>query len=279
MLTFDFSSPYEKDVSSEMRGKIDQLLRGHNALNYRRDKHEREAFIDEVIKYSRLSTADRKFKSQQEVLNVYGPKILKLGRRVRKNVSAHIRKGIIGETITTTIDGKTETENTVKDNDSFVVCGVKNEHYILTRNEFDENYDVGSKRDAPKALKNKGYHTYNSKRSCLAYEVTNNDMGWFRGRTLDNAADSISAYFMAPWKEITLIEEGDFLLMGDNNNEIYRIEREVFMNSYESEDNKKLSLFRMIEEYDVTMKRISVIILMIAVFWAGMTMADKRGTI
>lgn len=181
-------------------------------------------------------------REQIEVQTYFGPMLKAEGEVFRKSASAFIRRAQKGEHIITAIDGKQESQNVVKDDTSWIVCGkVAGEYYVLTQANFDESYDASTaqpieiSKDTSKHLRSlheQGYQEYKSKRQVRARQVTSNDMVWF-GRS-DTPDDSV-AYFIAPWGEGMRVEEGDYLVMqhGGNNDEIYRIESNVFGETYE----------------------------------------------
>jgi hypothetical protein len=68
----------------------------------------------------------------------------------RKNVTSFIRKAAIGEHVVTTIDGVQETEYKIENDTSLVVCGkAAGEYYVLSEQQFQDNYDAPNPREIP----------------------------------------------------------------------------------------------------------------------------------
>lgn len=193
---------------------------------------------------------------QAQVSARFAPLLRKEGLVHRKNVTSFIRRASKGEHIKTTIDGVHESEQTVKNDTSWVVCGrAAGEYYILTDKEFNECYDeksataIKSHSSAlDRRLHRKGFLEYRSKRQVWAHKVDEDDMAFFRyGKKPDMLSSAQEAYFEAPWGESMRVELGDFLVMQypNGNEEVYRVERTVFEYSYtdatSDSDRKKMS--------------------------------------
>ena len=143
-------------------------------------------------------------RSQVEVSNRFGPLLKKEGAICRKFESAYIRHAVKGEHIVTTIEGKPETEYTVEDNDSWVVCGkAAGEYYVMSDESFRNCYDETSAKEIPPGTKNRkesrlrrqGFLEYRSKRKVWARQVDARDMDWFRYGSPPSATGE--AYFEA----------------------------------------------------------------------------------
>lgn len=176
-------------------------------------------------------------KSQQEVAEKFAQQLESHGTLYKKNATAFVRKAIKGEAITTTIFGAKETEMTVADDSLHVVCG-QAAFETYTVNNFSENYDsehpMEIEIDLPpyRRLRELGFKEYRSKRQVLAKRVDKEDMEWFQCGT-DLTDDNDEAFFVAPWGEQMIVNEGDFLVMTyPRDNEIYRIESHVFATTY-----------------------------------------------
>ena len=178
-------------------------------------------------------------RSQTELYSRFAPLLRKEGKVCRKRVTSFIRRGRKNEKIVTVIDGVHESENIVKDDNSWVVCGrAAGEFYVLTDKEFHECYDEStakpiSEKGNPRIQKlhQQGFREYKSRRQVWARKVDEHDMSFFR----HGQKDVMEAYFMAPWGESMRVEKGDFLVMQypDGNEGIYRVECAVFDYSYE----------------------------------------------
>ena len=106
----------------------------------------------------------------------------------------------------TTFFGKGETENTVDNDTSDIVCGqAAFETYIITN--FAENYDIHHPKEITttlppyKRLRKLGFKEYRSTRRFLAKKVDSDDMNWFRDAT-DNSShggvEEEEVFFFAP---------------------------------------------------------------------------------
>ena len=176
---------------------------------------------------------------QVEVQTRFAPLLKKEGNICRKNVTSFVRKGVKGEKIVTTIDGVDETENKVKDDNSWVVCGrAAGEYYVLSGKEFEDCYDEGSAKPIQENsnpttewLHQQGFLEYSHKRQVWAQKVDEDDMDFFRYGEKGTTAE---AYFVAPWGESMRVEQGDYLVMQypDGNDEVYRVECAAFGYSY-----------------------------------------------
>lgn len=193
-------------------------------------------------------------RGQDEVQKRFGP-ILKAGGKIyRKAQVGYLRPAKKGESITTEINGVHETSNTVKDDTSWIACGISGEQYILTKENVMESYEensvksidegaLSSNQEVLECLKREGFQEYVSKRSVYAHVVDSNDMTWFHNVEKSAAATDEEpppsfAYFMAPWGEASRVELGDLIVMKypNDNPEIYRIEKSVFGQTYTPRD-------------------------------------------
>ena len=220
-----------------------------------------------------------KIRTQEEVIKRFMPLLQKEGKVYRKNVSSYIRKAKRGEHIITVIDGKQETQYTVQDDTSWIVCGkAAGEYYVLSHKAFHDSYDetsatpipieeVGDDEEAEGTkhqlqLRQEGFVEYHSKRKVYARRVDEHDMEWFRNgsETMNNHDDNdtteessklessnepiTTSSFEAPWGESMRVDLGDYLVTqypSGVNDEVYRIEYTVFGNSYVSIDNNDAS--------------------------------------
>ena len=190
-------------------------------------------------------------RSQEEIKNYYTPILKKKGTVCRKKVSAFIRKATKGEFITTTIAGVKETDNQVKDDSSWVVCGLAGEFYILTQENLETSFDIENAKEikadgsispgVAKRLCQEGYRVYQSKRKVWAYEVQKEDLQWFLpGNPSVSGKEEGEEHVVfgeAPWGSLMRIEPGDFLVTQYPWAEegVYRVERYVFFDTYEEE--------------------------------------------
>lgn len=154
-----------------------------------------------------------------------------------------MRRGQKGEQIQTFVEGKYETQHVVGDDGSYVVQGVAGESYVLTASNFRESYDESSSMSLESispTLHRQGFREFRSKRRVWAHQVTKADIDWIHLEDECGSQHLASelrdvAYFVAPWGEAMRVEVGDFLVTQypAGNDEIYRIERNVFAETYE----------------------------------------------
>ncbi len=99
------------------------------------------------------------------------------------------------------------------------------EYYILTADKIKKRYEESSEQEVPSELKELGFKFYKAKGACMALEYTE-EMG---------QSDEIR--FMASWGEEMICQRGDYLVCpvneGSVDNEVYRIEKNAFMETYE----------------------------------------------
>jgi len=159
------------------------------------------------------------FRTQKEVCDHFQHLFASSRNVYRKSVTSFIRKAIPGEEIVTSLNGVHETSRTVPDDDKdyWVVCArAAGELYVLSDEEFRENYDLSSAKpiriveentscESPSnnndpttatsngqqyydlyQLQQQGYLEYASLRKIVAHEVTHEDMEFFMGRNNNN---------------------------------------------------------------------------------------------
>ena len=129
-------------------------------------------------------------------------------KQYRKTGHVACRLAEAGEQIVTILDGEIETTNVAQEGD-LVVRGPKGEEYILTESKFSSRYSG----PAPTGL----FQTYEATGTTFAVQ-------WPHGPTR----------FTASWGETMIINHGDYLCSPTEvpSGDIYRIEREVFEQTY-----------------------------------------------
>ena len=195
-------------------------------------------------------------RTQAEVSAWFSPILQQEEKVYRKNVSSFIRQAIKGEVVVTVLNGVQETQQHVKDDTSWVVCGrAAGEQYILTNKEFQRDYQVDCGKDITTttmmtdpadaidpwllSLHQEGFLEYPSKRRIWAHQVNDHDMKFFRQeQQQQEQGEAEATHFIAPWGEPMLVELGDFVATtypcdhDDGLVEVYRIERSAFHASY-----------------------------------------------
>lgn len=157
-------------------------------------------------------TESSKISSQKDMISIMKDADVTL---YKKSGTFKARKGKVGETIVTTIDGEDETKKTVTANE-IVVEGPKGEMYVISEKKFRERYEVDIEPTS-------SYQKYKATGMIKAYE--------YKGSTIN---------FIASWDEEMLCKEGDYLAYpvkdADDSeiSEVYRIERSVFDETYKS---------------------------------------------
>ncbi len=147
--------------------------------------------------------------SQEDMKNEF-TKHLSIVKNYQKFAVVQARKAIIDEHIITVIDGIIETGNKVIE-PSVIIKGLYDEEYILSLPLFEKRYQILT-------LLADDYTTYQSYQAigtCMAYQ--------YQGDSL---------YFMAPWGNTMIVENGDYLATNKDTIGIYRIEEVIFKKSY-----------------------------------------------
>ena len=140
--------------------------------------------------------------------------VIDRAKKYTKQGTVKARRAVEGETIETVIDGVKETTNTAKLND-IVVTGIKGEQYILSVDQFIERYSGPSV--------GKDDQEYECIGSTYAIQ--------WNGRAIT---------FEASWGETMILNRGDFLCSTDlsPNFDLYRIEKEIFAETYKAAEEE-----------------------------------------
>ncbi len=157
--------------------------------------------------------------SQKELLQQVLPLMKKHGKKYKKFKHVFARKAKDGEVILTITKDGLETSNTASLGDYIV----KNqtdaaEMYILTNKKFKARYKY------LKRSKN-GFSEYFPIGKIHALEMT--------PTLLAAQSWANEFYFEAPWGEKMVVKENDFLASPPSLNEVYRIARKEFFETYE----------------------------------------------
>jgi len=134
-------------------------------------------------------------------------------KAIKKQFTLLARPAKVGEKIETTVNGVKETQNTAKVND-YVITGIKGEQYIISKDVLVKRYDIET-IDHPR--NEYDYVNITTKPVVIDCSICEEDMT-----------------FTASWGEDMVANTGDFLVYEDGKLS-YRIEREVFLNTYELE--------------------------------------------
>lgn len=158
--------------------------------------------------------------TQQEMKALFFPLLKEKGQLHQKSKNIFARKGEKGECIVTkTSDGK-ETENSVKDDSSFVVKNQTDagEEYIVTQQKFQEKYTLIGEGKG-------NYQEYQSKGKVQAIKLTRKL--WNELKLSDK-----QFYFEPPWKGSMVAKLYDYIVCPPDFSEIYRIARKEFWETY-----------------------------------------------
>lgn len=159
--------------------------------------------------------------SQEKIKQIILPLIHSKGQRYKKFKNVFARKAKPNETICTiTHDGK-ETTNCANVGD-FIIKNQTNakEEYILTPEKFRSRY-------AFKKRAKEGFSEYEPKGRIHAIEVTKRLLSKFNVKT--------RFYFEAAWGSKMVVKEKDFLVCPLQGEEVYRIARKEFFETYRKE--------------------------------------------
>lgn len=157
--------------------------------------------------------------TQKEMLTHFLPQMESQGKRFKKSSLVRAMKAEPGlHVVTLTSDGF-ETQNTAEKGDWLVENQTSaKERYLVKSETFEKKYTLMD------SLGN-GWGCYRPKGEIYALEISNSDLEKV------NAVDSLE--FQAPWKESVVVKQGDFLVVPIEKNEIYRIARKEFIQTYE----------------------------------------------
>lgn len=156
---------------------------------------------------------------QQEMLNHFLPILETKGVLYRKKTLIKARKANPGTLVVTKTNDGDETKNTAKSGDWLVENQTSSsEQYLVAATVFDTKYEM------IQSLGN-GWSSFQPKGKVTAIPITKMDFEAFENQ------DTI--HFEAPWKELTVLRIGDFLVTPPEKDEIYRIAKKEFGETYE----------------------------------------------
>ena len=158
-------------------------------------------------------------KTQQEMLDFFLPGMKGSFKSYKKKTLVRARRAQEGqEIITFTSDGE-ETKNMASAGDWLVEnqTSVK-ERYLVKSETFQKKYTL-------KDSLGDGWGCYQPKGVVLAIEVSES--------ILEKLGAKNELRFQAPWKESMIVKEGDFLIIPEEQHEIYRIAKKEFGETYE----------------------------------------------
>jgi hypothetical protein len=159
--------------------------------------------------------------TQNEIKQMVLPLLKSKGKSYRKFRKVLARKAKKTERIETITDDGLETTNRAKVGDYIVKNQTDaGEEYVMSLNKFKDRYKY-------KKRSKSGYCEYEPKGRILALEVNKSFLKKFK---LDD-----EFYFEAAWGAKMITKEKDFLVCPIDGDEIYRIARKEFFETYEIE--------------------------------------------
>jgi len=150
-------------------------------------------------------------RTQQEMLELFRPRILERGRLMRKVKPALIRPGRRGECIATCVGGRVISEVVITDETSMVIRAptVDRELYVLSRGKFEENWVTPGEEltycsPVKRLLSSQGFKKYRPRPGTLryVYQITASDLELVP-----------SGFFVSSWGVLQPVQEEDFLAM------------------------------------------------------------------
>jgi len=156
--------------------------------------------------------------TQTEMLAHFCPILEKEGKRYKKKSLIRAKKATPGiEIVTKTSDGR-ETKSTASEGDWLVENQTSSsELYLVKAETFTKKYQLVQSLE-------RGWGAYQPKGEVLGYQLKNEDLDFFK---VSNVLE-----FQAPWKDTMVVKEGDFLVVPPEQDEIYRIAKKEFGETY-----------------------------------------------
>lgn len=158
--------------------------------------------------------------TQQDMLIHFLPIFEKSGKKYRKISLIKAKKAIPGTVVITMTSDGVETKNTALAGDMLVQNQTSSEEQYLVKSEtFESKYTMID------SLGN-GWACYKPKGIMIGYELTDEDLKSF------GVTDRIE--FQTPWKDTMFVRNGDYLVTNSGLNEIYRVARKEFLETYQA---------------------------------------------
>lgn len=156
--------------------------------------------------------------SQNDMLGYFSPQMSKRGNLYRKKSLIRAKKATPEMEVTTKTSDGDETKNFAKEGDWLVENQTSsNERYLVKAETFEKKYKMIQSLD-------RGWGVFESTGKTQALEFTEEDLKKF------NCSEKLE--FEAPWQQSMLVRPGDFLVIPDEKNEIYRVAKKEFNETY-----------------------------------------------
>lgn len=177
--------------------------------------------------------------SQQDVVTLLGPLLLKDGAMYKKKGRVFLKKATPGAVLKTCLDGQVETTNCAEDGDWLCRADTtQKERYFISDEKFGKLYEQTpvSFADHPDVIElhAEGFNAYIPRGRIVALPASKELlMQYFP-----------AGKFMASWGESMVVEEGDYLAapappddsgLPNDVTEVYRIEADAFAQTYKRE--------------------------------------------
>jgi hypothetical protein len=157
--------------------------------------------------------------TQQDMLAHFIPIFEEKGNSYRKKSLIKAKKATPGIVIFTKTSDGVETKNTAQEGDMLVQNQTSSEEqYLVKAKTFEAKYEMID------SLGN-GWACYKPKGIMMGYELTDADLKSF------SKIDRLE--FQTPWKDTMFVRKGDFLVIPADQDEIYRVARKEFLETYQ----------------------------------------------
>lgn len=168
--------------------------------------------------YDLLLKLSKQIMLQAEMQKIFLPILKKEGKSYQKNKNVYARKAQRGERIETITKDGLETVNTAKE-DSYIIRNQTDarEEYIIGASKFEQRYEWIHKVD-------QDWAEYRSQGKIRALDISEELLTELK---LDDRF-----YFIASWGERMIARQGDFLVCPKGQQEVYRIARKEFFETY-----------------------------------------------
>jgi hypothetical protein len=157
--------------------------------------------------------------TQQNMLDYFLPIFEEKGKNYRKKSLIRAKKAKLGLFVVTKTSDGIETRNTAESGDWLVENQTSSEEQYLVKSDIFE-----SKYEMVESLGN-GWACYKPKGVMKAYEFEESDLKLF------GVIQRLE--FQAPWKDTMFVRVGDYLIIPPGNEEIYRVARKEFSETYQ----------------------------------------------
>lgn len=156
--------------------------------------------------------------SQIEMSQLFIPYLKKFGKHYIKSKRVWARPAKEGELIQTITSDGLETQNRASKGDFVIKNQTKaGEEYIISGQKFKKRYEFDFELEGD-------YNSYTSIGTIWAIEVNK--------EVLSELKLASEFYFQASWGENMIVKECDFIVTQEDFNEVYRIARKEFFETY-----------------------------------------------